>query len=199
MHQPQPDGGGRVVARAPRNGDVADAPVGGKRGPQPTRARTALNQARHVIAGQVRRGQQLIRPIAFGHIQPKRARRVGHFRDVFARQPKADIILGQQNFADLCENLWLMLLHPPQLGRGEARHDDIATEPAKIGTLLQFRAFGVGAAIVPQDCRAQGPVVRVKQCGPVHLARHGNAAQRCKVHRGRSADLRNRGLAGGDP
>ena len=115
------------------------------------------------------------------------------------RQPKTDIVLGQQDLADLRENLGLMLLHPSQLGRGEACHDDIAAQPAKIGALFQFRAFGMGAAIVPQDRRAQGLIVGIQQRGAVHLARDGNAAQRRECLRGRGADLGDGALAGGDP
>ena len=78
-----------------------------------------------------------------------------------------------------------MPAQPEPFRAGEAGHRD-DTEGARErrigGELLRFLA---GATVVPEDRRAQGPILRVEEDGGVHLARETDGRDAGKVRRRR--------------
>ena len=91
--------------------------------------------------------------------------------DLLAGHQQAHVILGQQHAARVLEHGRLVLAHPDELGRGEARHGDVAGDlaRARLG-LLERGALLFAAAVVPEDGGAQRLVGGVEQRGAVHLA-----------------------------
>src|SRR6185437_246364 len=72
---------------------------------------------------------------------------------------------------DLGVDFRLVLAHPGDLGRGEARHGDIAGDFPKAGLGgLHLGAFGKGTAVVPEDAGPQHLVIGAEQRGAVHVA-----------------------------
>ena len=72
-----------------------------------------------------------------------------------------------------------MLLHPNELGRGEAGERNIPGDGAGLRlACFDLLAFGEGAGIVPQDRRAQYLVAPVEQCCAMLLARQADAFDR---------------------
>ena len=87
-------------------------------------------------------------------------------------QPVAQIVLGQQHFGDAREHLGLVFGHPHQLRRGEARHREIAGDPARVRNRgFERRALGARAPVVPEDGGPQHGTPRVEQRGAVLLPR----------------------------
>jgi hypothetical protein len=103
----------------------------------------------HAITIQMRRGQEFVRPVALGDVEPARARRIGHVGGALAGEPETNIVLRQQHLADVAEDLGLMLLHPNQLWRGEAREDDVAGDLAEALIGVELGSLFGGAAVVP--------------------------------------------------
>ena len=127
---------------------------------------------RHLAFRQPAGGEHGFAPAPLRHIKPQRACAVGHVRGLVTCHAQADIVLGQQHTAYLLEYVRLMLAHPGQFRRSEARHCNIAGDGAGARfDPFQLGAFGKASTIVPQDRRAQWPVVRTKQRSPMHLAR----------------------------
>ena len=119
-----------------------------------------------------RRLQNRCGPAALTDIEPERSGRVRHVLDHLAGQPIADIGFWQQHLGYSCEDFWLVARDPHQLGGGEARHRKIAGNPVQQRTVLrELDAFGMSAAVIPENGRTQGPIVRAEQRGTVHLAR----------------------------
>ena len=71
-----------------------------------------------------------------------------------------------------------MLGDPHRLRRGEAGHREVAGAAQEIGNApFELRAFGEGAAVVPQDRRPQRLVRRVEKGRAVHLAGQADAGE----------------------
>ena len=116
---------------------------------------------------------------ALRDIEPVGAGRIRHVGGIFAGHAAAHIVLGQQNLRDLVEDRGLMLLHPDELGRGEARQRDVAGDLAGPGLArLDLPAFGEGARVVPQDGRAQHLARLVEQRRAMLLAGKADAFDR---------------------
>ena len=125
----------------------------GRRSPE---GGAALDEARHVGAGEAGRLEQVVGPVAGGDVEPEGAGGVGHLRDVVAGQAEADVVLGQQHGVDAGEDLGLVLAEPGDLRGGEAGHGDVAGDLARAREGgFDLGAFGHGAAVVPEDRRAE--------------------------------------------
>jgi hypothetical protein len=73
--------------------------------------------------------------------------------------------------------LGLVPPHPQQLRRGETRQCTVPRqldEPRQPDSLLDLRALGGGALVVPEDRRAQQTVLGVEDDEPVHLTGQSN-------------------------
>jgi hypothetical protein len=124
-------------------------------------------------------GEERLAPAPTRNVEPQGARRIRHVGCFLAGHPQADVILGEQHGRDLREDLRLVAADPFELGGGEARHHDVATDGAEVtGRVFQRGAFGERAPVVPQDRGAQGPVVRAEQGRAVHLPGEPDPADR---------------------
>ena len=80
------------------------------------------------------------------------------------------------------EYFGFMRAQPPQLGRGEAGHGQVAGDLGNFGYGgSQGHAGSAAAAIVPQNRRAQYLVLRVQQHRAMHLARQTDGAHRRQI------------------
>ena len=111
-------------------------------------------------------------------------------------QPKAQIILWQQDLGDLVPDLWFVLAHPCQFGRGEARKHDIAGQRPKPRVGVHRRSLGKRPRVIPQDAGAQHGVGGVQQRRAVHMARQTDALH---LPQAMGRQLRQHSLGGCDP
>ncbi len=106
--------------------------------------------------------------------------------------------LGSRSLASLRRGLGLVRPQPQQLGRLEAgagavagdRDDALAAQPR-----VDLVALGMGAGVVPQECRADRIAGGVEEHRAVHLARQADAGELVRVgSRSEVAQHRERGL-----
>ena len=174
-------GGGGVVAgaaghdhRCPRR--PSGAASSGRRSPEGALPSTRRGMWR---AGEAGRLEQVVGPVAGADVEPEGAGGVGHLRDVVAGQAaggRSPWAAARRRCAAKISRL--VLAQPGDLRRGEARHGDVAGDlaGAREGG-LDLGALGHGAAVVPEDRRAQHLVVVVEADRAVHLAGEADAAQ----------------------
>ncbi len=130
-----------------------------------------------MLARQAGGGEDRVRPIARGDVEPQRTGRIGHVRHLLAGHAQPHLVLGQQHGARRGEGFWLMIAHPHQLGRGEARHGEVAGHRVQVrDRRLQRLALGFAAPVVPEDRGAKRSVVLAQQRRAVHLAGDADAA-----------------------
>ncbi|CAJ8221307.1 Uncharacterised protein [Burkholderia pseudomallei] len=175
----------RVVARAARDRDGAGhAPFAPQRVAQLRGRGAAFDEARHLLARQLGRGEHPLGPVAPADVEPQRAGCVRHVGHEFAGQPPRDVILRQQHLVRGAEHRGLVLREPQQLRRGEARHRHVAGDRARFGhERLELDAFGRGARVVPEDRGAQHLPRAVDERRAVHLAGQADPAQRGEAAR----------------
>ena len=142
----------RVVATAGRDDHaVAQTELARHGGEQGAGGRAAFAQAGHLRARHVAGGEQRIRPVAFGHVEPQRARRVRWIGHLAARQLQAQVVLRQQHAGRARKDFRLVARHPEQLRRGESGHREIAGHAVQLWRALgQLGAFLIAAHVVPQ-------------------------------------------------
>ncbi len=185
-----PAGHDDIAGQAPGRGDFAPNRAAG-RGP--------LDKGGHVLLAEMGRGQQFGRPAPVRHVEPGGAGRVRHLGDVLAGEPEAEIVLRQQDLRHSGKDLRLVGLHPGELGRREAREDDVAADGAEARVGVEPRRFQVAARVVPQDAGAQHRVRRVEERRAVHLARQADPAHRREFDGMGGLQRRNRLLGRADP
>jgi hypothetical protein len=170
-------GGRRVVAPAAGHDDLArDAPTFGELSDQLAGRLAPLDQTRHLGPREPRRLQKVVRPVAPRHVEPERAGRVRHFRDVVAGQPEPHVVFWEEHGRDVLEELRLVAADPGELRCGETRHGDVARDLARSGKRrLDLGALRGRTAVVPEDRRAQHRVVGVEAHRTVHLSRKSDA------------------------
>jgi hypothetical protein len=148
------------------------------------------------LARDVERVEELVAPAPVGDVEEERSGRVGDVDRALARQPEADIVLRQADPRDVGVHLHqLVPAEPEELRRGEPRERAIPgqrDQPLEPDQLLDLRALGRGALVVPEDRRPQDAVMGVERDEPVHLA--GEADRR-----GFSTELGERLLARAPP
>ena len=128
--------------------------------------------ARQPLGGHLERVADLGRPAPVGDVEEQRPRGVRHVDRVLAGQPQPDVVLRQQDVADPRVGLRLVLSQPEQLRRGEPGQRAVAGErdqPLETDLLLDLRALGLRPLVVPEDRRAEHPLVLVEDDEPVHL------------------------------
>ena len=135
----------------------------------------------------------LVAPAPVRDVEEQRPRGVGRVDRRLAGQPQADVVLGQQDAADPRVDLGLVAAQPEQLRRGEAGQRAVAGErdqPLEPDALLDLRALGSGALVVPEDRRPQHAVRRRRGRRARASGRRGRsrpvAAERARARLGRA-------------
>ena len=130
-----------------------------------------------MIARETCRCQQLIGPVAFCHIKPKRTGTVRHVPGIFACQLEPDIVLGQQHLCGLGKDVRLILTHPLELGCGKSGHHPVASKREEPGLgSFKVRALFCRPAVVPQNAGTQRLAVGIQKRCPMHVSRETDAA-----------------------
>jgi hypothetical protein len=159
-----------------------------------SRQLSALHQTGQPCARDRQRIDNFIRPAAVGHIQQQRAGCIAHVHGILAGELPADVVLGQQNVCSLRVDLRLVLLHPHDLRRCEARQRAVARQrdqPLAANARGDVVALGLRPLVVPQDRRAQHRAGSILKHQPVHLpgqADGGDLVARSAAFRQHSAD-----------
>ena len=167
---------GIVATAAGNDRALGHAPGLGDRSREAPRCIGAFIELRHLVDAHAAGGEQLVGPVALGDVEPVGAGTVRHVGGIVAGHAEADVVLGQQNLGHLSEDLGLMLLHPQELGRGEAGERDVAGNfPCAGFRLLDVLALPEGARIVPQDAGAQRLAILAEQRRAMLLAGQADA------------------------
>ena len=101
--------------------------------------------------------EHLVAPAPLRDVEQQRARGVGDVDRALAGQLQPHVVLGQHHVRDARVVVRLVLAQPQQLRRGEAGQRAVAgqlDEPVEADALLDLRALGGGALVVPEDRRA---------------------------------------------
>ena len=176
LHNAHANRRGRVVTAPARDDDIfREPPARRDLRPQPAGDLRTFDQPRHLRAIKPRRTEQRVGPIARGDVQPAGPGRIRHLRDMLPGQPEPQVVLGEQHLGDLLEDMRLVAAHPVELGRGEARKDDVAGDLAKLRIGIERRGLGMAARIIPQHAGAQHLAGGIKQRRAMHLPRKANA------------------------
>jgi hypothetical protein len=134
------------------------------------------------------------------HVQPQGAGGVGGLADLGTAELQAQPVLGQQHAGDASEQRRLMATQPQQLGGGEAGHGQVAGHRVQHRRqALELGALGVAATVVPEDGRAQRPVVGIEQHRAVHLPRKTDGTHLRPGLRQALAQRRHRAFGGRPP
>ena len=147
-------------------------------------------KARHLRLPQAADAQHLRRPRAAPDVveeHPGRIRRIGA---VHAREPIVDIVLGQHDLIDACEELRLVFFHPQELWRRKARKGNIRRTRAErlpADSLVQIVDLIRCAPVVPENRGAYHAIRRVEHDKAVHLAARADA---CHLRAVMSAEKR---------
>ncbi len=117
--------------------------------------------------------QHLRGPLPVFDVQKQHAGGIGEICGEGAAQHVAEVVLRQHDLSDPAEALRLMLLQPEQLGGGEAREGNVGGAGGKFiftDGLIQVVGFRLGAAVVPENGRADHLILIVQDHQTVHLA-----------------------------
>ena len=112
-------------------------------------------------------------------VQQQHTAGVGIVAAVHAGETVVDIVLGKHDLRDAREVLRLMLAHPQQLRRREARKGDVRRERRELflaDDVVEIFHLLAGAPVVPEDGGPYHPVLIVKGDEAVHLSAHADAA-----------------------
>ena len=136
-----------------------------------------LVDARQPGARDVERGEHLVAPAPVRHVEEERSRRVGDVDCELTFEAQPHVVLRQQDVCDPLVRLRFVGAQPEQLRRGEAGQRTVAgqrDQPLEPDAFLDLGALLRGALVVPEDCRAQHPLLRVERDETVHLAREAD-------------------------
>jgi len=98
--------------------------------------------------------QGSLRPFAFTNVKQSSAAGVTVFHDLFAGQPKVQVVVGKKDGGEFFEIFGLVIFEPEDLGGSEAGRDSVAEsldgffEAAKF--FGDFFAFGSSGSVAPQ-------------------------------------------------
>ena len=138
----------------------------------------ALVQRGHLCFRDAAQIKHFLRPALVRHIQQQHARGVGIVAAVHTGEDVVHIVLGEHDLRDPGEVLRLVFTHPEDLRRGEAGEGDVGrprTQLLLADHIVQVVHLRGGAAVVPEDRRADDVVVPVQHHQAVHLAAGANA------------------------
>ena len=140
-----------------------------------------FEDGRQPASRNLERIEDLIRPCAPAKVQQQSAGSVRHVGGVFAGEPEADVVLGQEDAAHFGVGLGLVLAKPQDLRRLKTRDRGIACDgDQSLGADLLGDGLALGRRplIAPQDCRPDDPITLVEEHGAVHLPREPEAQRR---------------------
>ena len=145
-----------------------------------------LEQARQPLGGKIQCGQDLLAPAPMRDVEQQRPRGVGHVGRALAGQAEAHIVLREENLRDPRVDLGLLSREPEKLWRREACERTVSRQrekPLEPDPGLDLGALGRSSLVVPEDRRAQHPILGVEHDEPVHLAREADARDLRDVQR----------------
>ena len=166
-------GGGGVVPRAGAHLHLGGEPqLGGDVGLQGANRLIALKELGHLVLREAAQVQHLLGPALVLHVQQQHAAGVGVVGAVDPGEDVVDVVLGEHHLFDAGEVLRLVFPHPQHLGGGEAGEGDVGRPGGQLVLahgLVEVVHLPGGAAVVPQDGRADHPVMLVQHHQAVHL------------------------------
>ena len=145
----------------------------------------ALQEPGHLSLGDAAVGKELSTPAAVGHVQEEHARGVGIVAAVDAGKAVDQIVLGQHDFLDFCKVFRLVAAHPQKLWRREPGEGEISHQGEELfaaEVLVELPGLLAGAAVVPENGRANHPILPVQRHQAVHLPAYGQAGYLVLVH-----------------
>ena len=138
----------------------------------------ALEEFWELLFGHTADAAHLFAPAPVLHVQKQHPGGVGIVRGVDAGETVDQIVLGQHDFLDFCEQIRLIFPHPQQLGGGEPGEGDVGGITAQLlpaNSLVEVVHFLGRPPVVPEDGRAQNMVRPVQGHQPVHLPARADA------------------------
>ena len=114
---------------------------------------------------QVDQGAERVGPCPGGQIEKLGAHRVVRVRDVFSREPVADVILGHEDLVEPGPGLGLVGAHPGKLAQGPRGVHGLPGNPEDplAGRLQQTTGLRHASQIRPVDARPQQAIVLAQQ------------------------------------
>ena len=180
LHRAGADGRGGVVTRARAHRDARGQTklrrYGGQDGAD---LFVAFEQCGEPLLPHAADFAHLPAPAAILHVQQEHAARVRKVGAVHAAQAVSDVIFRKHDLRNAREVLRLVLPHPQNFGRGEARKCDVRRifrELIPADFFVQVIRLRLRAAVVPQDGGADDGILRIEHDKPVHLAAGADAA-----------------------
>ena len=138
---------------------------------------TFVELGEHAL-GDAAQFQHLLGPAAVLNVQKQHAARVREVSRERPREAVGKVVLGQHDLGDLREVLGLMLSHPENFRRGEARKGDVACPCGELVLAdrpVEVSDFLLRAAVVPKNGGADDIVVLIECNEAVHLPAEGDA------------------------
>ena len=134
----------------------------------------ALVGVRQPGGRQLEQLQQLAAPPPPRDVEEQRPGGVGGVDRALPGEPEADVVLREQDVRDPRVDVRLVPAQPQELRRGEARERSVPgqlDQARQADALLDLRALGARALVVPEDRRPQHRVVGPERDEAVHLTR----------------------------
>ena len=131
-----------------------------RRPPGRRRRRSSVHSCavRQPVARQLEQLQHLVAPPPPRDVEEQRPGSVGGVDRALPGEPEADVVLRQQDVRDPRVDVRLVPAQPEQLRRREAGERAVAgqlDQALQADALLDLRALGAGALVVPEDRRPQ--------------------------------------------
>ena len=119
---------------------------------------------------------QRLGPATVCHIEKQHAGSIGIIAAMHTSQTIYDIVLGEHNAADLCEEFRLIFAHPKELGSGKACKSEVAGELQQLchtEIIVDRVSLGAGSAVIPKDRGTNDLIVFIKSDKSMHLTANG--------------------------
>ena len=124
--------------------------------------------------GQIYHSAKLRRPDVFPRVVQQASLRVDDVRAEIACHPRADVVFGEHEAADLRVAFRLVLLDPEQLRKRPGRRRHLHAYAEYLAAVVGFKAIALVAAslVVPHYARADDLASFVHEDGVVRGSRH---------------------------
>jgi hypothetical protein len=156
-----------------------------------------LMGGREPVGRDLERREDVVAPAPVGDVEKERPRGVRGVDRPLPGETKPNVVLREHHAAYARVDVRLVSAQPEQLRRGEARERPVAgerDEPLEADALLDLRALGPRALVVPEDGGAEDFAALVEADEAVHLPREPDAlgvhAEASERRLGRSPPIR---------